>query len=172
MAYKPCTPIVDWPAVLWLMRTNNCFYHGIAWCMLSVSLVVCAVNSLLTGGFPYKQSIVRNFVVSFMIFALLVERWCFIKVFNIAGPVCGVSICSHWILLTTDAKRWYILSCLSQRAVEQTAGIQVSRKLTKLIVCNCYVICHSVIDDITGHVCSETTGHQWIPVMRITGVEL
>ena len=79
--------------------------------------------------------------------------------------MCGVSICSQWILLT-KAKLWCLLSCLSKRAVEQIVGIQVSRKLITVIVCYCYVIFHSVIDDFTGHVCSETTGHQRIPVAR------
>ena len=133
-------------------------YH--AWWMLFVLLVLCAVNSLLTGGFPYKRSIVRTFVVWFMLFTLLVERWCLIKGFRIAGPMCGLSIWSQWILLTKEAKLWCHLSCLSKWTVEQTAGIQVSRKFMKLIECYRYVICHSVIDDITGHVCSETTGHQ------------
>ena len=44
--------------------------------------------------------------------------------------------------------------------------MQVSRKLMKLRLCYCYVICHSVIDDIIVPVCDETTGHQWIPVAR------
>ena len=55
----------------------------------------CAVNPLLTGGFPYRRSIVRNCVVWSMHFALLVERWCLIKGFHIAGPVCCVCICSN-----------------------------------------------------------------------------
>ena len=75
-------------------------YHGIIWFMFLVLLVLCAVNPLLTGGFPYRRSIVRNCVVWLMLFALLVERWCLIKGFRIAGPVCGVSSCSKWILLT------------------------------------------------------------------------
>ena len=57
-------------------------------------LVLCAGYPLLTGGFPYRRSIVQNCVVWLMHFALLVERWCLIKGFHIAGPVCGVSICS------------------------------------------------------------------------------
>ena len=36
----------------------------------------------------------------------------------------------------------------------------------KLILYYCYAIFHSVIDDITGPVCGETTGHLWIPVAR------
>ena len=64
-------------------------YHGFTWCKVFVLLVLCAVNPLLTGGFPYARST--------MLFALLVERWCLIKGFCIAGPVCGVSICSKWI---------------------------------------------------------------------------
>ena len=58
-------------------------------------LVLCAVNPLLTDGFPYRQSIVWNCVVWLMYFALLAERWCMIKGFHIPGPVCGVSICSN-----------------------------------------------------------------------------
>ena len=45
-------------------------HHRIAWFMLFVLLVLCAVNPLLTGGFPFKRSLVR---------------WCFIKGFRIAG---------------------------------------------------------------------------------------
>ena len=78
-------------------------YHGIAWFMPLVLLLLCAVNPLLTDGFPYKWSIVRNFVV--------------------------------WLMF-----EW---------AVEQTVDIQV-RKPIKPILCYCYVIRHSVIDDITG----------------------
>ena len=58
-------------------------------------LVLCAVNPLLTGGFPYRRSIMWNCVVWLIHFALLVERWCMIKGFHIPGPVCVVSICSN-----------------------------------------------------------------------------
>ena len=109
------------------------------------------------------RSIVRNFVVWLMLFALLAERWGLTKGFRIADQVCAVSICSPWMPLTRKAKRWCILSCLSKRAVE-TMEIQLSRKLVKLILCHCYEICHSVIDDITGPECGETISHQWIPV--------
>ena len=104
-----------------------------------------------------------------MLFALLVERWCLIKGFRIAGQVCGVFICSQWIPLTNKAKLWCLLSCFSERALEQTEDMQVSRKLMKLRLCYCDVICHSVIDDIIVPVCRETTGHQWITVARVTG---
>ena len=70
------------------------------------------------------------------------------------------------ILITTESKLWFkssFLSCLSKRAVEQTVDMQVSRQFMKLRLCYCYVICHSVIDDIIVPVC---TGHQWIPVAR------
>ena len=77
-------------------------YHGIIWFMFVVLLVLCAVNPLLTGGLLYRRSIVRNCVVWLMLFAMLVERWCLIKGFRIAGPVCGVSNCSKWILLTKN----------------------------------------------------------------------
>ena len=127
---------------------------------------LCAVNPLLTGAFPYQRWIVRNFVVWLMFFTLLVERWCLIKGFRIAGPVCGVSICSQWILLAIEADVWYLLSFLCKRVVEQTAKIQVSGKLMKLRLCYCNVICHSVMDDINGPVCDETAGHQWFPVAR------
>ena len=100
---------------------------------------------------------------SAMLFALLAERWGLTKGFRIADQVCAVSICSPWMSLTRKAKRWCILSCLSKRAVE-TMEIQLSRKLVKLILCHCYEICHSVIDDITGPECGETISHQWIPV--------
>ena len=70
-------------------------YHGIIWFMFFELLVLCAVNPLLTGGFPYRRSIVWNCVVWLMHFALLVERWCMIKGFHIPGPVGGVSICSN-----------------------------------------------------------------------------
>ena len=93
-------------------------YHGIIWFMFLVLLVLCAMNPLLTGGFPYRRSIVRNCVVWLMLFALLVERWCLIRGLRIAGPVCGVSICSKWLLLTKEPKLWCLLSCLSKRAVE------------------------------------------------------
>ena len=71
-------------------------YHGIIWFMFFELLVLCAVKPLLTGGFPYRRSIVRN-CVWLMHFALLVERWCLtnVKGFRFAGPVCGVSICSN-----------------------------------------------------------------------------
>ena len=75
-------------------------YHGTAWFMLVVLLVLCAVNPLLIGGFPYRRSIVRSFGVWLMVFALLVEHWCLIKGFRIVGAVCGISICSQWILYT------------------------------------------------------------------------
>ena len=68
-------------------------YHGIIWFMFFELLVLCAVNPLLTGRFPYRRSIVWNCVVWLMHFVLLVERWCLIKGFHIAVPVCGVSIC-------------------------------------------------------------------------------
>ena len=42
----------------------------------------------------------------------------------------------------------------------------MSRKLMKLRLCYCCVICHSVLDDITGPACGESTGHQSIPVAR------
>ena len=42
----------------------------------------------------------------------------------------------------------------------------MSRKLMKLRLCYSYVICNSVIDDLTVPVGDETTGHQWIPVAR------
>ena len=68
--------------------------------MLVVLLVLCAVNPVLIGGFPYRRSIVRSFGVWLMLFALMVEHWCLIKGFRIVGPVCGISICSQWILHT------------------------------------------------------------------------
>ena len=81
-------------------RLTSCFvkehqsdYNGIIWFMVFELLVLCALNPLPTGGFPYRPSIVRNCVVWLMHFALLVERWCLIKGFHIAGPVCGVFIC-------------------------------------------------------------------------------
>ena len=37
-------------------------YHGIIWFMFLVLLVLWAVNPLLTSGFPYRRSIVRNFL--------------------------------------------------------------------------------------------------------------
>ena len=70
-------------------------YHGIIWVMLFELLAPCVVNPLLTGGFRYRRPIVRNSVVWLMHFALLAERWYLIKGFHIAGPVCGVSICSN-----------------------------------------------------------------------------
>ena len=100
-----------------------------------------------------------------MLFALLVERWCLIKGFRIPGPVCGVSICAQWAL-TKEAKLWFHLSCLSKGAVEQTVEVKMSRKLMTLRLFSCYVIHHSVIDDITGPVRRKTTGHQWFPVAR------
>ena len=35
----------------------------------------------------------------------------------------------------------------------------MSRTFIKLRLCYCYVICHSVIDNITGPVCGEITDH-------------
>ena len=70
-------------------------YHGIIWFMFFELLILCAVNPLLNGGFPYRRSIVWNCVVWLIHFALLVERWCMIKGFHIPGPVRGVSICSN-----------------------------------------------------------------------------
>ena len=140
--------------------------------MYFVLLVLCAVKPLLSGGFPYKRSIAGNFVDWLMLFASLVERCCLIKGFHIVGPVCGVSICPQWILLTKEAKLWCLLSCLSKRAVEQTVKMQVGRKIIKLGLCYCYVIWNSIIDDIYAPVCGETRGHPWIPVARITGVGL
>ena len=70
------------------------------------------------------------------------------------------------------AKLWCILSCLSTRAVEQTVDMHVSRKLMKLRLCYCYVICKSVIGYITVPVCVETTGNlSGFPLQGITGVE-
>ena len=100
-------------------------YHGIAWFMLFVLLVLCAVNPLLIGGFPYTRSIVQNSVVWLMLFALLAGRWCLNKGFRIAVPVCAVSICSQWILFTKEARLWRLLSCLCKRGVEQTMEMQV-----------------------------------------------
>ena len=112
-------------------------YYGIIRFMFLVLLVLCAVNPLLTGGFPYRRSIVRNFAVWLMLFALLVERWCLIKGFRIAGEICCVFICSQWILLTNKAKLWCLLSCFSERAPEQTVDMQVSRNLMKPRLCYC-----------------------------------
>ena len=128
-------------------------YHGIAWFMLFVLLVLCAVNPLLIGGFPYTRSIVQN-------------------CFRIAVPVCAVSICSQWILFTKEARLWRLLSCLCKRGVEQIMEMQVSRKLMKLKLCYCYVICHSVIDAVAGPVCGETTVTSEFPLQGITGVAL
>ena len=57
---KACIQTVDWPAVLWVMPT-------ITWVIIMelrdlcfLLLIMCAVNPLLTGSFPYKQSIVRT----------------------------------------------------------------------------------------------------------------
>ena len=137
-------------------------YHGIIWFMFLVLLVLCAVNPLLTGGFPYRRSIVRNCVVWLMLFTLLVERWCLIRGLRIVvSPFVpsGYSsqknrsfdvffrVCPNELLKT----KW---------AVEQTMDMQVSRKLMKHRLCYCYVICHSVIDDIIVPVCGETTSHQ------------
>ena len=78
-------------------------YHGIIWFMFFELLVLCAVNPLLTGGFPYRRSIVWNCVVWLMHSALPVKRWCMIKGFHIPGPVCGVSICSNCPHKRTEA---------------------------------------------------------------------
>ena len=102
----------------------------------------------------------------------LVECCCLIKGFCIAGPVCGVSICSQWFILTKEVKLWWFLSCLSKWAVEQTVEVQVSRKLTELISCYCNVICHSVIDDITGPVCAKPLVTSGFPSQGIAGVGL
>ena len=148
------------------VNEHQSYHYGIIWFMFLVLLVLCAVNPLHTGGFPYRRSIVRNSVVWLMLFALLAERWCVIKGFRIAGPVCCVSICSKWILLTKEPKLGCLLSCLSKRAVEQTVDMQGRRKFMKLRLCYCYIFFKSVIDDIVVSVCGETTSHQWIPVAR------
>ena len=139
-------------------------YHGIIWFMFFELLVLCAVNPLLTGGFPYRRPVVWKCVVWLIHFALLVEHWCMIKV-STSLAQCVVSPFVP-ILLTKELKPLCLLSCLSKRAVEQTAEMQVSRKLMKLRLYYCYVTCPLVIDDITVPVCGETTGHQWIPVAR------
>ena len=125
-------------------------------------LVLFAVNPLPTGGFPYKRSIVRNFVVWLMLFALLVERWCFIKAFRIAGKVYGVSISSHWTLLTIEAKLCCLLSCLSKQAVEQTVDMHVKTEETQIMLLLCNVsFCN-------GWTCVRW--NQWSPVdSLITG---
>ena len=115
------------------------------------------MNPLLTGGFPYRRSTVRNCVVWLMHFALLAERWYLIKGSHIAGPVCGVSICSNPHHKRTEALMSF--SRLSKWAVEQTVEMQVSRKLMKFRLCYCYVICHSVIDGIIAPVWNH-----WSPV--------
>ena len=139
-----------------------CDYHGIALFKLFLLLVLCAINPFFTGGLPCKWSIVRKFVVWLMLFALLVERCWFIKDFRICWPkVCSLHLLR---LLLTKAKLWCLLSCLSKRTAEEIVEMQVSRKLMKLTPCLCYVICHSLTDDITGPVCGVTTGHQWIPI--------
>ena len=63
--------------------------------------------------------------------------------FRSAVPVCDVSCGS-------SPQKRCLLSCMPKRAVEQTVDMQVSRKHMKVRLCHCYVICHSVIDDITG----------------------
>ena len=48
-----------------------------------------------------------------MLFALLVEHWCLIKSFSIAGPVCGDPNGPYWFYSTKEAKLWCFVSCLT-----------------------------------------------------------
>ena len=70
------------------------------------------------------------------------------------------------ILITKEPKFWCLLSRVSKRAVEQTVEMQMSWKRMKFRLCYCYVICHSVIDDIIVPVCGENIYYQWISVAR------
>ena len=138
-------------------------YHGIIWFMFFELLVLCAVNPLLTGGFPYRRSIVWNCVVWLMHFALLAEHWCMIKGFHIPGPVCGVSICSNPPHKRTKA---FMSFMFVQTSCSTNSGDASESKTHETQIILFYVTCHLVIDDITVPVCGETTGHQWIPVAR------
>ena len=153
-------------------RLASCFHElrqgtpeWLSWnCMICVFFNAGPVCDESTAHWQIPLQAVNsaNFAVWLRLFALLVERWCLIKCFRIAGRVCGFSISSQWFLLTKEAKLWCLLSCLSKQAVEQTVEMQVSRKLMKVRICHCYVICHSVIDDITGSACVRW--NHWSPV--------
>ena len=129
--------------------------------MIYAFCIACPVwgESTAHWQIPLQAINSANFAVWLMLFALPMERWCLIKSFRSAVPVCNVSCGS-------SSQKRCLLSCMSKRAVEQTVEMQLSRKHMKNRLCHCYVICHSVIDDITGPVCGETTGHQMIPVAR------
>ena len=123
--------------------------------MLFVLLVLCAAKPLLTGGFSYKWSTVLNFVVW-----LLVGRWCLIKCFRIAGPLCRVSICSSQKKRSFDV---FFHVCPNELLNKQWICKWVEDLWNS---CCCSVICHSVFNDITVPVCGETTGHLLIPAAR------
>ena len=127
-------------------------------------LVLCAVNPLLTGGFPYRRSIVWNCVVWLMYFALLVERWCMIKGFHTPGPVCGVSICSNPPHKRTEAFMSSFMfvqrSCWTNNGdanESKTHETQIMLLLCNLSFSNWWHYCPCV---------RWITGHQWIPVAR------
>ena len=138
-------------------------YHWIAWFMLFVLLLMYAVNPLLTGGFPYKRSTVRNFVV-WLMFEWAVEQPVEIQVrkpvklmlcctvmeivipklmillarkgsleWSFAGPVWRDSIAGG-----TPHKRsaWYFLSCLPERTAKRTVELPVGWNRMR---CHCYV---------------------------------
>ena len=112
----------------------------------------------------------RYVVVWSMLFVLLVECWCLIKGSTLLAQ-CAVSIFVSNGSSSQKKRNFDIFFHVYPNAVEQTVEMQVRRKLMKLILCYCYVIWHSVIDYISGPVCGETTGHQWIPVACVLVVQ-
>ena len=132
--------------------------------------MLCAVNPLLTGGFPYRRSIVWNCVVWLMHFALLVEHWCMIKGFHIPGPVCGVSIWSNPPHKRTEAfmssfmfvqtSCWTNSGDASESTTHET---QIMLLLCNLSFSNWWHYCLCAVKPLV------TSG---FPLQGVTGVEL
>ena len=134
-------------------------YHGIIWFTFLELLVLCTVNPLLTGGFPYRQSIVRNCVVCLMHFALLVERWCLIKGFHIAGPMCGVSICSNPHHKRTEALMFSFMFVQTSCWTNSGDASESKTHETQIIL----LLCHLSFSN-WWHYCPCVRWNHWSPV--------
>ena len=134
-------------------------YHGIAWLMPFALMTLCAVNPLLTGGFSHRLSIVRSFVVWSLLSELLVELWCLISDFRIAGLVCSVSIGSKGFMFSFMFARTSSWSNGRFASQLKTPDAPMMSRVDRGLLC---VICHSAIDDITSPAYGET-GNRWIP---------
>ena len=95
-----------------------------------------------------------------MHFALLVKRWCLIKGFHIAGPVCGVSICSNphhkrTEALTSSSFVFAQTSCWTNNGDASESKTHETQIM--LLLCN-------LSFSYWWHYCPSVRWHHWSPV--------